>query len=195
MRTRRGVGAGTTTRGTAWWLPVVVVVVILAAWAVRAGVGEKPASTGLEVGALASAPVSSPIPSNAAPSSTPSASVRADSPQPVDPIRTEGEIAQIATTHLANLSHIAEDIGLTPVETRLDPVVAARWADVGAYEPRIGDADPSSPDATRIVWVARGEGTFLVTRTGRSGRPPWVGATGYLLIDDETGEIVGMGTP
>jgi hypothetical protein len=89
---------------------------------------------------------------------------------------------------------MAEDLGLTPFETRLDSIVATVLSDVSAYEPRIG-APVDSPDASQIVWVARGEGTFLVTRTGRSGRPPWVGETGYLLIDDETGEIVGFGTP
>ncbi|HET8785529.1 MAG TPA: hypothetical protein VFM38_07840 [Candidatus Limnocylindrales bacterium] len=62
-------------------------------------------------------------------------------------------------------------------------------------EASLADVPPESGDASRVIWVARGEGTFLVTRGGLSAKGPWVGETGYLLIDDETGEIVGMGTP
>ena len=183
MRARNTIRAGTTSRSSALGLAVVLLLVVVGAWAVRSAAADRQGSVGPGAAAVASAEVPS-----LAPTST------ADiAPEPVDPIRTEAEVTGIATKHMARLAAAASELGLTPVPTQLETVIATRWADVSAYEPRVGAPDSDSPEGAGVVWVARGEGTFLVSR-GRS-QEPRVGSTGYLLIDDETGEIMGMGTP
>jgi hypothetical protein len=53
---------------------------------------------------------------------------------------------------------------------------------------------PESPsEASRIAWVVRAVGTFVGLR-GPSPDPIVFGS-GYLLIDDLTGEVIAMGMP
>lgn len=114
----------------------------------------------------------------------------------VAPTRTEADVLKIATSHLDGMAGSAVSMGLDPAPngSRIESVEAAMWSDIEAYGSGASAPEIGSPDASRILWVVRAEGTFLVVRSGL-GRDPWVGKTGYLLIDDETGMIVGMGTP
>lgn len=57
-------------------------------------------------------------------------------------------------------------------------------------------SEPSAPTdgfGSAIVWIARATGTFVGLRG--PDPDPYVADSGYLLISDETGEIVGMGMP
>jgi hypothetical protein len=65
---------------------------------------------------------------------------------------------------------------------------------VSTVEPLAGAPGPGAPDADNAVWVVRAQGSFLVNRVPPGGHP-FVGATGFFLVDDATGETVGMGTP
>lgn len=67
-------------------------------------------------------------------------------------------------------------------------------SDADRVEPRLGAIDPENPDAGRLVWIVRAEGAFFGGRVP-PGAKPIVGTTGYIVIDDETGLVVGMGTP
>jgi hypothetical protein len=111
------------------------------------------------------------------------------------PTRPESSVREIAIARLDRMSKAALGMGLiqAPKAFEITSVAAAKWSDIGSIELQAGGVG-DSPDASRIVWVVRGNGDFLVARTP-PGREPWVGKTGYLLIDDETGEILGMGTP
>lgn len=194
MSTRNTIRAGRSTKQAVWLLPGILLLVVLLAMLVRSGTtrNDSPAP------AVAAAVPSVVVPSaeiTAVPSAVVTASAPGSTPVPVDPVRTEAEVTAIATNHLALMATAAEGSGLTPVPAKLESVAATRWSDVSAVEPSLADVPAESGDASRVIWVARGEGTFLVTRTGLSGKGPWIGETGYLLIDDETGEIVGMGTP
>lgn len=193
MNTYKPVSAGRASRQVAWLLPGIVLLAVLIAVAVRSGTTVPDQPLAGDAGAAPSAlQPSSAV--TAAPTSNVVPSAPVVTPLPVDPARTEAEVTQIAANRMADMAARATELNLTPVATKLESVVATRWADVGAFEPRLG-VPPESADAGQIVWVARGEGTFLVTRGGFGQNEPWVGKTGYLLIDDKTGEIVGMGTP
>jgi hypothetical protein len=116
-------------------------------------------------------------------------------PESVTPTRDENSIRERAIAHLDRMSDAALSMGLITARKpfEITSVAAAKWTDVGKIEARAGGIE-DSPDASRIVWIVRGEGDFLVARTP-PGREPWVGESGYLLIDDETLVILGMGTP
>lgn len=117
-------------------------------------------------------------------------------PTGVVPTRAETDIREIATSHLSRMAESAQKMGLerAPDGLTIQSVAAARWSDVVAHEPRAAAAEIGSAEAMQIVWVVRAEGSFLVMRTP-PGREPFVGKSGYLLIDDDTGTILGMGTP
>jgi hypothetical protein len=72
---------------------------------------------------------------------------------------------------------------------RITHVIAATGADLADLEPRAaGLVDP----LTRKVWLIRAEGQWLQNR-GRG--PAVVYPTGFMVIDDETGEIIVRGMP
>jgi hypothetical protein len=69
-----------------------------------------------------------------------------------------------------------------------------RMSDVASVESGAGAPSADSPDAGTVVWAVRAEGTFVGLRVP-PGAKPIVGSTGYFILDDATGEILGMGTP
>ena len=117
-------------------------------------------------------------------------------PSGVVPTRTEADILKITTSHIDRMAESALNVGLHPAPSgsRIQSVAAAMWSDIEAYESGASAPEVGSPDASRILWVVRAEGSFLVLRTP-PGAEPFVGKSGYLLIDDETGMIMGLGTP
>lgn len=114
----------------------------------------------------------------------------------VRPARAEEDIREIAISHIERMAQSAASMGLEPAPDglRIQSLAATAWRDVAMHEPRAATLHEGSPEASRIVWVVRGDGSFLVTRVPRD-REPFVGRSGYLLIDDATGMILGMGTP
>ena len=78
--------------------------------------------------------------------------------------------------------------GLPTTDARILRVSSRRAADVTAVEPRAA----ADPGANGVVWIVRAEGSFF---TNRPMGPPHVWASGYLVIDDSTGQILADGMP
>jgi hypothetical protein len=68
-------------------------------------------------------------------------------------------------------------------------VTAVAEADIESVLPHLGNPDSGSD---RLVWVVKATGWF-VARLGPAGRPRDAGPDGYLIIEDATGHVVGMG--
>lgn len=193
MKTPSQFRTNLSARGIGTAVTLFVIVIGMAAWwnltqqAARDRSGEVETVPG-RAGEVAS--ISSAAPSVASP--YPAASL----PSGVVPTRAEADIREIATSDLNRMAESAQKMGLeqAPDGLKIQSVSATRWIDVVTQESRAGAPEIGSADALRIVWVVRGEGSFLVMRTPPGGEP-FVGKSGYLLIDDETGTILGMGTP
>jgi hypothetical protein len=95
-------------------------------------------------------------------------------------------VQAIAEQQLASMQTMAAG-GQTIAIQKISAVGADRVTGVEA-------AVPVETDATGIRWVVRATGTFVGQRVP-PGNPPIVADTGYLIIDDATGEVVGMGMP
>lgn len=81
-------------------------------------------------------------------------------------------------------------VGTGPTKpTRIISVMAATGPEVGSIEPRAGGTAADNS----VVWVVRGEGTFIAAR-GRTTEIRLF-SSGYIIIDDATGDILGMGMP
>lgn len=62
---------------------------------------------------------------------------------------------------------------------------------------RIRDAEPSAAvpdDPTAVVWIVRARGPFVGLRVP-AGQEPALGESGYFVISDALGDVVGMGMP
>lgn len=98
-------------------------------------------------------------------------------------------VTDIATGRLEAMAAEASIYGLErPTAPRIIHVVSVRKADLPDVEPRIAGIDGAGP-----FWVVRAEGTFF-TKRGRDAKPRAFGS-GYFLIDDTLGIVVGMGMP
>jgi hypothetical protein len=84
---------------------------------------------------------------------------------------------------------MAEHVGAQQTAT-VTKISAVRGRDLEKAEPGAGSAEGDQADAA--YWVVRGTGTFL-GRRGQSG--DHLSGTGYIVIEDATGDIVGMGMP
>jgi hypothetical protein len=109
---------------------------------------------------------------------------------------------------------VSVDAGLAPKRTAADVVsVAQAYLDVMAARPEAAQAADSqkavvSARATtsgltqpaavggsdHVVWVVRATGTFVGLRVP-PGQDAIVGTSGYIVIDDATGDILEMGMP
>lgn len=78
-----------------------------------------------------------------------------------------------------------QTVAVPPVPTILS-MSAVSGADLPKVDPHL------SPDPYPLLWVVRASGAF-VAGFGPPGAPPIQGGAGYYLIDDATGNIVGMG--
>jgi hypothetical protein len=104
----------------------------------------------------------------------------------VEPALSAARVAEIAFADLERMSGLVGASARHPIEdVRLH---AVRNGDVEDYEP--GSA---FGDGVGIVWIVRANATFVTAR----GRQPGliVRDSGYLLIQDGSGEIIGMGMP
>ncbi len=124
--------------------------------------------------------------------STPGPTLVTTSPLPTK--LTETEVRELAMSRLNAMADNAELMDQTTTPAQILSVDAITWGDLIEREPHAGAPVDGSADALRTVWLVRAQGTFLVARTP-PGREPFAGKSGYLLIDDETGMYLGMGTP
>ena len=76
----------------------------------------------------------------------------------------------------------------TSVDPRIVKVALRRASDVQSVE----NSAAGDPTGSGLVWIVRAEGTFL---SNRGLGPPHVWPSGYFIIDDATGGIVGDGMP
>jgi hypothetical protein len=106
----------------------------------------------------------------------------------VEPRLTPTEAIAIAQNDIALM---ARSVGAAESSTVLK-ATAARGADVDSVEPGAGTAE--GEQAESVYWVVRARGTFVGAR-GPAGSSDRVAATGYIVIDDATGDVVGMGLP
>src|SRR3990170_3562974 len=93
-------------------------------------------------------------------------------------------VQKIAEQHLASMQTMAAGGQAIAVHE----ISAVGGDPMAGREP----APPVEADASGIRWVVRATGTFVGQRVP-PGNPPIVADTGYLIIDDATGEVVGMG--
>jgi hypothetical protein len=103
------------------------------------------------------------------------------------PVMSASDAIRVAQSEIALM---AGDVGRNPAST-ISSARALRGSDITSAEP---DGPIFTGDqALRTYWLIRGSGTF-VPEFGRSN-PKRVYGTGYLIIDDASGEIVGTGMP
>jgi hypothetical protein len=68
----------------------------------------------------------------------------------------------------------------------------ARSSDVTRFEPNGGS---SRADDLGPVWLVRVEGRVVAERSARPGLPPLEAETGYVIVVDADGGVLGMGLP
>ncbi|MGH2455499.1 MAG: hypothetical protein ACRDHD_04500 [Candidatus Limnocylindria bacterium] len=103
------------------------------------------------------------------------------------PRLTPREVGELV---LAKLETNERDLGRILVPARIRSVTAVDASGLTEVEPDIGEENPQ-PDG--IVWIVRADGTFVANR-GRIDEPI-TSPSGYYLISDDTGAILGMGFP
>lgn len=109
----------------------------------------------------------------------------------VTPRMTAGDVMKIANERLASMAGMAPSA--TAVSPSISTVRALRADQVQSIESQAGIEVGPSVDPGRAIWVVRATGTFVGLHTRQL--EPIVFGSGFLLIDDSTGEIVGMGMP
>jgi hypothetical protein len=103
------------------------------------------------------------------------------------PVLSSEHVAQIAFERLRGMA-TTPGVG-EPKPIQNVSLHAVRESDVHKVEPN----SPVGDSVSGIVWVVRAEGTFVSAR----GRSPEliIADSGYLLVDDGSGQIIGMGMP
>lgn len=141
-------------------------------------------------------PSNAPLSDDVAAAANPQLLPSAVSSPPAGAKRTEEEIGAIALAALQRMSDRASDLApdIATIAPRVVKAVFTSRGEAAKIEPGIGAPDPGTPEAARRVWVVRAEGRFVGDRVP-PGADPVIGRTGYLVIDDATGEIIGMGMP
>lgn len=89
----------------------------------------------------------------------------------------------------SQIAAMAQSVGRS-TSSSISSARAVRGSEISKIEATAPTLDDAEADQT--YWIVRGTGTYLATR-GRG--PDKVFATGYLIIDDATGDVIGMGMP
>lgn len=113
---------------------------------------------------------------------------------PVGARQTTESVTSIALRNLELQKRQAErmDASLADAPLRIISLTPVLRSEADKVEPRLGIVDSENPDAGRLIWIVRAQGAFFGGRVP-PGAKPIIGTTGYLVIDDDTGLIVGMG--
>lgn len=100
---------------------------------------------------------------------------------------TANEVASIVMSRLGAMG--------TPAGTgQIIRMTVIPMAILGSVEPSAGSPPSGAPDAEDVVWVVRAQGHFVGLRVP-PGAQPITASTGYVLVDDASGETIGMGMP
>lgn len=104
----------------------------------------------------------------------------------ISPTLTIASVTQLAEADIRNMGQLTGG-GAVP---RVISAHAMRSDAITKDEPNGPIFDPARAGAT--VWLVRATGTFV----GQRGKgPDQVFKSGYLIIDDATGEVIAMGMP
>ena len=106
----------------------------------------------------------------------------------VSPRLTPAQVADIAIGRIHEMEQVA---GRAAKPARVLNITATTPAGVPRLEPRAGQGGAAVPG---VLWLVRAEGTFTNSRTP-PGAEPMVATSGYLVISDADGGILGLGFP
>jgi hypothetical protein len=101
---------------------------------------------------------------------------------------TEAAVAEIVRSKLAMMEDqaAANDLAPSGKAAAVTQIVAAEPGKLHDIEPRA-----AGMETVGNAWVVRAEGTFVNSR----GLKQRVWSSGYFIIDDANGDVVGMGMP
>lgn len=103
------------------------------------------------------------------------------------------DVTQIVTSRLGEMTLMTSQSS-SAGDSKVLSMTAAPMSQLAALEAGAGKPVPGSKDEHSTVWVVRAEGVFVGQRVP-PGAKPVVATTGYFVIDDATGDIIGMGMP
>ena len=104
------------------------------------------------------------------------------------PTLTAEQVAGIVIDHIRSDERAA---GRVVAPARIVRMSVTTWSGAARIEPNAGRPDPPSNEA---VWVVRAFGTFT-TQRGRNGAQPAAAGSGYYVIADADGSVLGFGFP
>jgi hypothetical protein len=99
---------------------------------------------------------------------------------------------QVSEVAMGQLRLMEQWAGRTAASARVLSMTATTAEGVVRLEPAAGAG--SSLTASVVVWLVRAEGTFTNVRTP-PGVEPMIARSGYLIISDADGSIIGSGFP
>jgi hypothetical protein len=108
----------------------------------------------------------------------------------LEPRHRVDEVVAIALNDIDDMARGAAAEGLPTTPARITKIWLRRQSDLQSVDPNA----PGSTDSN-VVWLVRAEGTFTTNHTGSVPRSPAVWSSGYLIVDDATGGIIGQGSP
>jgi hypothetical protein len=108
----------------------------------------------------------------------------------------EGVSPRLAPDEVANLviervHHMEQAVGRAATPARILSMTATTAAGIARLEPHAGQGQAPAPG---VQWLVRAEGTFVNNRTP-PGAEPMVATSGYFVISDADGSILGFGFP
>jgi hypothetical protein len=106
----------------------------------------------------------------------------------LDPVMTPEQVAGIVIAHIHNNEQVA---GRVVAPARIVRMTVTTPGGVSRVEPNAGQPGVAAPD---IVWVVRAFGTFT-TRRGLRENGPKIAGSGFYVIADGNGSIMGFGFP
>lgn len=97
---------------------------------------------------------------------------------------------QVGTVAVEQIHEMERAVGHVAKPARIISVTATTAAGVARLEPDSGQGPPLAG----VEWLVRAEGTFTNNRTP-PGAEPMVATSGYFVISDADGGVVGFGFP
>jgi hypothetical protein len=98
---------------------------------------------------------------------------------------------QVAATAIERIHAMEQTVGHAAKPPRILSMTATTAAGVARLEPNLGLGQPAAPG---VQWLVRAEGTFTNIRTP-PGAKPAVASSGYFVISDADGGVLGFGFP
>jgi hypothetical protein len=115
-------------------------------------------------------------------------------PSGLTTVMSPEQVVARVTDILNSDAAIAAAAGQPVKPTVIDMITAVRGSEINSVEPRAANVAlaPNVTDAT-VFWVIRAHGTF-VTQRGRT-LVPRLFDSGYIVLDDVTGQMLARGMP